>query len=59
MKAYQAAARLRRSVEQVTADTRFHTPDLSGTATTEEVTGAVVTAIRDGRANRGTSDRTG
>ena len=55
----KAAARLRLSVEQVTANARFHTPDLCGTATTEEVTGATVAAIRDGGQNRGTSDRTG
>ena len=55
----EAAERLRRSVEQVTADARFHTPDLCGAATTKEVLGATVAAIRDGGQIRGTSDRTG
>jgi tartrate dehydrogenase/decarboxylase/D-malate dehydrogenase len=36
-----AAARLMRAIERVTADRRFHTPDLGGTATTREVTSAV------------------
>ncbi len=41
-----AAARLMRAIEQVTADTAFHTPDLGGNATTRDVTDAVVAAIR-------------
>jgi tartrate dehydrogenase/decarboxylase/D-malate dehydrogenase len=40
-----AAARLMRAIERVTADKRFHTPDLGGTATTREVTRAVCTGI--------------
>lgn len=55
----RAAERLRRSVERVTADARFHTPDLCGAATTEEVAGATIAAIRDGEQDRGTSDRSG
>jgi tartrate dehydrogenase/decarboxylase/D-malate dehydrogenase len=41
-----AAARLMRAIEQVTADTAFHTPDLGGSATTRDVTDAVIAAIR-------------
>ena len=36
-----AAARLMRAVERVTADPALHTPDLGGSATTREVTDAV------------------
>ncbi|MGI9523475.1 MAG: tartrate dehydrogenase [Hyphomicrobiaceae bacterium] len=41
-----AAQRLMRAIEQVTADKRFHTPDLGGGATTREVTDAVINAVR-------------
>ena len=41
-----AAARLMKAIEQVTADARFHTPDLGGKATTTEVTEAVINAVR-------------
>ena len=41
-----AAARLMRAVERVTADPNLHTPDLGGKATTQEVTDAVCEAIR-------------
>jgi tartrate dehydrogenase/decarboxylase/D-malate dehydrogenase len=41
-----AATRLMTAIEQVTADARFHTPDLGGKATTREVTDAVINAIR-------------
>ena len=41
-----AAARLMNSIERVTADTRFHTPDLGGSARTAQVTEAVIEAIR-------------
>ena len=41
----QAAARLMRAIERVTADASLHTPDLRGTATTEMVTEAVCAAI--------------
>jgi len=34
------------AIERVTADPRFHTPDLGGTATTAKVTEAVIDAIR-------------
>ena len=40
-----ASARLMRAIEQVTADKRFHTPDLGGNARTAEVTAAVIDAI--------------
>jgi tartrate dehydrogenase/decarboxylase/D-malate dehydrogenase len=40
-----AAARLMKAVERVTADPSLHTPDLGGTATTQQVTDAVVRAI--------------
>ena len=36
--------RLMRAIERVTADKRFHTPDLGGNATTAEVTAAVIDA---------------
>ena len=42
----KAAARLMTSIERVTADRRFHTPDLGGNARTAEVTEAVIEAIR-------------
>jgi len=41
-----AASRLMNAIEQVTADPRFHTPDLGGNATTETVTQAVINVIR-------------
>ncbi|MCF4129801.1 tartrate dehydrogenase [Methylobacterium sp. SyP6R] len=41
-----AADRLMRAVERVTADSSLHTPDLGGTATTRQVTDAVIAAIR-------------
>ncbi len=34
-----------RAIERVTADAALHTPDLGGTATTRQVTEAVVAAI--------------
>ena len=40
-----AAARLMKAIECVTADERFHTPDLGGKARTAEVTAAVIDAI--------------
>jgi len=40
-----AGDRLMRAIERVTADKRFHTPDLGGKATTAEVTAAVIDAI--------------
>jgi tartrate dehydrogenase/decarboxylase/D-malate dehydrogenase len=40
-----AADRLMKAIERVTADKRFHTPDLGGTARTADVTAAVVDAI--------------
>jgi tartrate dehydrogenase/decarboxylase/D-malate dehydrogenase len=39
-----AAARLMRAIERVTADPALHTPDLGGTATTRQVTDAVIAA---------------
>jgi tartrate dehydrogenase/decarboxylase/D-malate dehydrogenase len=40
-----AAARLMRAIERVTANEALHTPDLGGTATTRQVTDAVVRAV--------------
>jgi tartrate dehydrogenase/decarboxylase/D-malate dehydrogenase len=40
-----AADRLMAAIERVTADPRFHTPDLGGTARTADVTAAVIDAI--------------
>ncbi|HLH87043.1 MAG TPA: tartrate dehydrogenase [Xanthobacteraceae bacterium] len=40
-----AGSRLMRAIERVTADPRFHTPDLGGRARTTDVTVAVVDAI--------------
>ena len=41
-----AAARLMRAIERVTADPRLHTPDLGGSARTADVTNAVCEAVR-------------
>jgi tartrate dehydrogenase/decarboxylase/D-malate dehydrogenase len=41
-----AAARLMTAIERVTADKRFHTPDLGGNAKTADVTAAVINAIQ-------------
>lgn len=41
-----AAKRLMKAVERVTADERFHTPDLGGKARTADVTAAVIDAIQ-------------
>ncbi|MBA4037603.1 MAG: tartrate dehydrogenase, partial [Bradyrhizobium sp.] len=40
-----AAKRLMQAIERVTADPRFHTPELGGKARTTEVTSAVIDAI--------------
>jgi tartrate dehydrogenase/decarboxylase / D-malate dehydrogenase len=40
-----AAERLMRAIERVTADPLLHTPDLGGSATTRQVTDAVISAI--------------
>ena len=40
-----AATRLMQAIERVTADPRFHTPDLGGKARTAEVTAAVIDSI--------------
>jgi len=40
-----AGARLMRAIERVTADKRYHTPDLGGAARTADVTAAVIEAI--------------
>ncbi|MHB0771650.1 tartrate dehydrogenase [Bradyrhizobium sp. 5.13L] len=40
-----AAARLMLAIERVTAQPRFHTPDLGGQAKTEQVTAALIDAI--------------
>jgi tartrate dehydrogenase/decarboxylase / D-malate dehydrogenase len=41
-----AADRLMKAIERVTADKRFHTPDLGGKARTADVTAAVIEAIQ-------------
>jgi tartrate dehydrogenase/decarboxylase/D-malate dehydrogenase len=41
-----AGDRLMKAIERVTADKRFHTPDLGGTARTSDVTQAVIAALR-------------
>jgi tartrate dehydrogenase/decarboxylase / D-malate dehydrogenase len=41
-----AAGRLMKAIERVTADKRFHTPDLGGKARTADVTAAIVDAIQ-------------
>jgi tartrate dehydrogenase/decarboxylase/D-malate dehydrogenase len=41
----KAAGRLMSAIERVTADPRFHTPDLGGHARTTDVTAAVIDAI--------------
>ncbi|MGE0749738.1 MAG: tartrate dehydrogenase [Variibacter sp.] len=41
-----AADRLMKAIERVTADRRFHTPDLGGTAKTVDVTKAVIEAVQ-------------
>ena len=45
MAATAAAGRLMKAIERVTANPRFHTPDLGGKARTVEVTAAVIDAI--------------
>jgi tartrate dehydrogenase/decarboxylase/D-malate dehydrogenase len=40
-----AAGRLMRAIERVTADKSLHTPDLGGTARTAQVTAAVCEAL--------------
>lgn len=40
-----AVTRLMATIERVTADKRFHTPDLGGKARTAEVTTAVIAAL--------------
>ncbi|MBS0524537.1 MAG: tartrate dehydrogenase [Proteobacteria bacterium] len=45
-----AADRLMKAIERVTADRRFHTPDLGGTARTADVTKAVIEAIEGANA---------
>jgi tartrate dehydrogenase/decarboxylase/D-malate dehydrogenase len=43
----EAAARLMRAIEEITADPKLHTGDLGGTARTAEVTAAVVARLRN------------
>jgi tartrate dehydrogenase/decarboxylase/D-malate dehydrogenase len=45
-----AAERLMSAIERVSADKRFHTPDLGGTAKTVDVTEAVKEAIHGSNA---------
>jgi tartrate dehydrogenase/decarboxylase/D-malate dehydrogenase len=42
----EASACLMRAIELVTADERFHTPDLGGRAQTDDVTAAIIHAIQ-------------
>ena len=42
----EAALRLMNAIERVTSDSRYHTPDLGGTARTADVTAAVIRAIQ-------------
>ncbi|MCX7313455.1 MAG: tartrate dehydrogenase [Alphaproteobacteria bacterium] len=46
----EGAVRLMAAIERVTADKRFHTPDLGGTARTADVTAALVDAIQGANA---------
>jgi len=46
----EAGGRLMRAIERVTADRRFHTPDLGGKARTAGVTAAVIDAINGANA---------
>jgi tartrate dehydrogenase/decarboxylase / D-malate dehydrogenase len=46
----RAADRLMKAIERVTANPRFHTPDLGGTARTIEVTAAVIDAVHGANA---------
>ena len=45
-----AGDRLMKAIERVTADTRFHTPDLGGKAKTADVTKAVIDAVHGANA---------
>jgi tartrate dehydrogenase/decarboxylase/D-malate dehydrogenase len=45
-----SAGRLMRAIERVTADPRFHTPDLGGKARTSDVSAAVIEAIQGANA---------
>jgi tartrate dehydrogenase/decarboxylase / D-malate dehydrogenase len=42
----EAATRLMKAIERVTADKRCHTPDLGGRARTADVTAAVIDAVQ-------------
>ena len=41
-----AAARLMDAIEAITVNKELHTPDLGGTATTDQVTDAIIDVIR-------------
>jgi tartrate dehydrogenase/decarboxylase/D-malate dehydrogenase len=41
-----AAARLMDAIETITGNKELHTPDLGGTATTDQVTDAIIDVIR-------------
>jgi tartrate dehydrogenase/decarboxylase / D-malate dehydrogenase len=43
----EAAARLMKAIEEITADPKLHTGDLGGTAKTKEVTAAVVSRLKN------------
>jgi len=42
----EAALLLMNAIERITSDSRYHTPDLGGTARTADVTAAVIRAIQ-------------
>ena len=41
-----AAARLMEAIEAITVNPNFHTPDLGGAATTDQVTAAIIDMVR-------------
>ena len=41
-----AAEQLMKAIEAITANIDFHTPDLGGAATTDQVTAAIIDVIR-------------
>jgi tartrate dehydrogenase/decarboxylase/D-malate dehydrogenase len=43
----EAAARLMRAIEEITADPKLHTGDLGGTAKTKDVTAAVISRLKN------------
>jgi tartrate dehydrogenase/decarboxylase/D-malate dehydrogenase len=43
----EAAARLMKAIEEITADPKLHTGDLGGTAKTKDVTAAVISRLKN------------